>query len=158
MPKARKPVGQTPPEELERRILLVADLLAQGVRKGEIKRRVREQIADVSHVTIERYISRAREILRDDILATTEEHLAESIAYYRGVLADPKARVDQRLAARARMDRLLGLEHLATQRVQVQVSGPDGQPVQVAHELPAEVMDAVRAFTVSRQTEVDRGE
>lgn len=96
--------------ELELRIEYVIELLAAGHRPGAIKAAIREKFGAVSARQIFRYMARARAEMLEAAGASLEQLVAESLAFYRSITADEKARVADKLRARERIDQLLGLE------------------------------------------------
>jgi hypothetical protein len=103
-----KPVRPTK-AQIEERIQACVKLLSQGKRKEEIKKAVMRQY-DVVARTVEVYLSRARVILLKQSQKSATEHRADSYALYLEIASDTKAARRDRIKARERIDKLLGLE------------------------------------------------
>jgi hypothetical protein len=101
----RKPTRK----EKEERIDLTLRLLSRGVYKGEVKVVLHARYG-VGARTAERYLSRAREILRGRTGRSLDEHRLDAFAFYESIIQDPEATTRERLLAQARIDKLLGLE------------------------------------------------
>jgi hypothetical protein len=59
--------------------------------------------------TIERYLSRAREAMRQRFLERAENHADTAVAFLEGVIRSPKAKYIERLRAQEQLTELLGL-------------------------------------------------
>jgi hypothetical protein len=77
-------------EEQNRRIEQLEICLAQGWHNGEIKRTY-TALWNISRYSVERYLRRARENLRNTLGETRDEHRARSLHLYRSFLQNPKA-------------------------------------------------------------------
>jgi len=96
-------------EEQDERIRLVADLLALGYFKAQIKQTVISRYG-VTARTAERYLSRAREMLREYTEEDIEDHRGKALKVYWGVVRDPAATPMEKVRAQQRIDKILGLE------------------------------------------------
>lgn len=101
--------GRTPDDELEERVELTYRLLADGLRKSEIKLALKEQY-QISARTAENYLARARERQLLELREERESHRASALAFYKRVVSDPNAKISDKLQAQKRIDQLLGLE------------------------------------------------
>lgn len=111
------PKGHAIPEDVREEIIdLCAEAIAEGQFKSSLKRIVRaclkgSEHEDVSTVTIERIITDARVKVRESAGITKEDGQTDAIAFYQKVLRDPNASNIDKLRARERIDKLLGLEN-----------------------------------------------
>ena len=97
------------------RIRLVADMMARGYRKADIKTVCRRRFG-VCYRTVENYISKARKFLLSELATTREDQKARALDLYRGVIRDSSGNVTvrERLIAQTRVDKILGLEEPLT--------------------------------------------
>ena len=97
--------------EYHERIEFVRKLLVQRHPKYTIKKLVRLKYgADLSYVSIEGYLTRARELLIEVLDEKRRPHRAKALAFYESILNDPKTTARDKIKAQARIDKLLGLE------------------------------------------------
>jgi hypothetical protein len=126
---AKAPKG--PREKIERdteeRIEFVQNCLARYVLKSEIKKAVRQKFGEVSHQSIENYLSRARARILAGVNSTREELKAESVAFYRAVLSDPNSTTMERLKAQQRLDNVFGI-NAPVKVAQTDTDGKDISP------------------------------
>ena len=108
--RKRKTYHKPTRQELQKRVTATCDLLAHGVRTGDIKRVISSRFA-TSPRSVERYLRRAREILIQETGEDKELHRGRSLDVYRSILRDGDATHSERLAAQGRIDRILGLEY-----------------------------------------------
>jgi len=101
--------GRTPDDEIEGRIVVTVALLAQGVRKSQIKRILASKFS-VSARTCENYLARAREQLLEEVREERDEQRSLSLALYRSIISNPNSTMKDKILAQQRIDRLLGLE------------------------------------------------
>lgn len=125
--------------ELEKRVTATADLLACGVRQGDIKRVISQRF-DVSPRSVERYLRRAREILIEETGEDKELHRGKALDVYRSVLRDVGSSHSERMAAQGRIDRILGLEY----------QFDHAQKHEHKHAISVQVMESVRANPKAR--------
>jgi hypothetical protein len=110
--KGRKPTT----EEVAERIELCRSMLLRRVPKSTIKKAFRQRFGqDIDHGTIERYLTRAREAMLDDLTRGRQTHRAGALAFYESVLADHTASLRDKVKAQERIDKLLGLEDKSNQ-------------------------------------------
>lgn len=97
------------------RVRLVADMMARGYRKADIKTICRKRFG-VCYRTVENYIRRARKFLLSELATTREDQKARALDLYRGVIRDSSGNVTvrERLIAQQRIDKILGLEEPLT--------------------------------------------
>jgi hypothetical protein len=105
----RKYEAKGDPAETRRRVRFVMMLLAQGKSRAYIHEFFRNNY-QLTVRTAERYIARARKKMVDDVDLPKEELRAISVACYANILDDETATNKDKISARTRMDRLLGLE------------------------------------------------
>jgi hypothetical protein len=92
------------------RVRLVADMLARGYRKLDIKLLVKKKFG-VTARTVENYLSHARRMLMEELGTTRHEQRAKSLDFYKSILKDTSnANTKERLQAQQRIDKILGLE------------------------------------------------
>jgi hypothetical protein len=94
--------------EVERIVHFTSALVAGGLRKGDVKDALRAEYG-LNYRSAENYLSRARKLLRDRLDIDTEDHRAGALAFYKSVLADPKAHIREKLWAQDSIVRLLAL-------------------------------------------------
>lgn len=108
---------QTPPtkgkkptrEELRERISLCVEMLSvKGWKKWQIKKAFREKYGSSAR-SVERYLAKARAILRSEYGKEDVDHSSESYAFYRGVIQSQTSTVREKLKAQENIDKLLGL-------------------------------------------------
>lgn len=128
----RKPVKPTI-EEMEERIEFVMELEASALLPGAIKRMFREKFGDVSHVTINDYILRARARLQESHKDKAEELAKKAVARYEAILRDPSAEPHARIAAQTRIDKIWGVEAPA----RTELSGANGGAIQIEQLIAA---------------------
>ncbi|QDT98136.1 hypothetical protein [Gimesia aquarii] len=88
---------------------LVKHLLSLGKHPLEIKRAVTLEFS-LSTRSIDRYITRARREMVERLEVPIEQLRAESFFFYVSVINDAKSTQRERLRARERIDKLLGLD------------------------------------------------
>lgn len=93
----------------DERVTLCRNLLGLGYSDGQIKSVVTTAYG-VSWRTVFRYLARAREQIREELGQDLESLRADAIEFYRGILLSDDARASEKIKARERMDKLLGLE------------------------------------------------
>jgi hypothetical protein len=84
-------------------------LLKSGKLKCEIKQGLRKEFG-IERDTCEKIISRARSIARAELNGEIDDHRADALMFYKGVVSDENAPMRYRLRARRQLDRILGLE------------------------------------------------
>jgi hypothetical protein len=132
----RKRRGTDSPEKAafrDRLVNSIADMLSRGAFKSEAVQAIQRRYAaselwgrSCSRRTAEAVISKARELLCNQHGQSKLEHHRSSFSYYWSVLRDPNATVSERLSARTRLDKLLGLEAPLEHRH----AGAGGGPIQ----------------------------
>ena len=110
--------------ELETRIEYTSELVSQGLAMSAIKSKLRERFGELSARTCASYRSRACAMFLEQAGQSREEIRAESFAFYKNVISDPKATLRERLLARERIDKIFGIETLRTE-----LSGSNGEPL-----------------------------
>ncbi|QDU11626.1 hypothetical protein [Gimesia aquarii] len=96
-------------------VQLVKHLLSLGKHPLEIKRAVTLEF-NLSTRSINRYIARARHEMVERLEVPIEQLRAESFFFYVSVINDAKSTQRERLRARERIDKLLGLDKPAQSR------------------------------------------
>ncbi|MFH1303592.1 MAG: hypothetical protein ABIK07_21260 [Planctomycetota bacterium] len=107
----------------------VIHLLSLGKHPSEIKRAINREY-DLSRRSVERYITRARREMTDRVEAPVHQQRAESFFFYVSVVNDPKSHQRERLRARERIDKLLGLDlpvHLRNDELEFNLTPKDIQ-------------------------------
>ncbi|WP_339731791.1 hypothetical protein [uncultured Gimesia sp.] len=146
----RKPRMSLTEEQKTQALRLVKRMLAMGSYPSDIKTAIAGKY-HLSRRSVERYMTRARhemdECMDEDIL----QHRAESHQFYRDIIANEKRSVTERLHARKRLDKLLGLE---IHRHDHQKSKPKLTAQQVQNMTDEELKDACKNQPIkSRETE-----
>lgn len=117
------------PEHMDR-VLLCAEMLAQGFYKGQVKKHMRAKYG-LSTPQINKYISRARKHLHAQAQADRDEMRGASLAFYRRIARNKNLEMKDRLKAQERVDKILGLE--APTQVNQFVSGKQETKVTVKY-------------------------
>lgn len=104
-------------------------MMARRITKGTIKVALAKQFG-LTPRSIERVLARVRDNAIANFNRPKVEHQGEAIAFYETVIRDPNAKNADKIRAQERIDWLLGLSAQFAQRVEI--SGPDGQPVEIA--------------------------
>lgn len=108
--------------EMRFRVERVAQMIAAGNTKGEVKRFLKQQYG-LGFRTAERYMRLARESLVEAISIPKEDLVAQSYGFYMGVVSSTDAELKEKLSARAAADKLLGLPA----PIKVAPTTPDGK-------------------------------
>lgn len=118
------------PRKITEECMRVArELVARRFTKGTIKVALAKQF-DLTARSIETVLSRVRVEMAQEFGRPKVEHQEDALEFYRSVIRDPKASNKDKIRAQEGIDRLLGLS--AQFKSTVELSGPDGQPIQVA--------------------------
>tara|TARA_R110002095_G_scaffold190775_3_gene168434 strand:- start:429 stop:908 length:480 start_codon:yes stop_codon:yes gene_type:complete len=96
-------------EQKVQAIRLIQRMLAMGSYPSDIKTAIAGKY-HLSRRSVERYITRARREMDECLEEDIPQHRAESCQFYRDIIKDEKRSVTERLHARKRLDKLLGLE------------------------------------------------
>lgn len=88
---------------------VIKKLMSVGTYTYDIKIVISKKYG-LSQRSVERYITRARKEMVDYFKKPVEQFRAESYCFYRSVLKDPRSTQGERLRARERLDKLLGLD------------------------------------------------
>ena len=110
-----QPRVRTSPQRSEQIVRLIKKMIGRGSFISEIKTAIAEEF-QLSRRSVERYLTRARREMLDEVEQNLEHHRADSLFFYRSVIDSPKSTERDRLRARERIDRLLGLDTKATPR------------------------------------------
>jgi len=121
-------------EALEARIRLVESWMRKGILVRSVLKKKIKKKWDLEWRMADIYISRARDRLLLHLNQTKEEHRANSLAFYEGVMMNPEANLTEKIRARERVDKLLGLEQ--PQQIQAEITARRA-PLPV-EELPLE--------------------
>ena len=124
-----KPFKQVTSAELEKRVLLVETWMRKGILlRSRLKRKIKHRW-DIEWRQADEYIRRARERLLIHLNQSREEHRADSLAFYEGIMLNDDAAIAEKLRARERVDKLLGLEQ--PQQIQAEITArPSGISVE----------------------------
>ncbi|QDT94479.1 hypothetical protein [Gimesia algae] len=109
------PRVRTSRQRSEQIVRLIKKMIGRGSYLSEIKTAIAEEF-NLSRRSVERYITRARREMLKEVEQGLEQHRADSLYFYRSVIDSPKSTERDRLRARERIDRLLGLDTKATPR------------------------------------------
>ncbi|WP_339732503.1 hypothetical protein [uncultured Gimesia sp.] len=88
---------------------LIRKMLGMGKYTSDIKQAVAQEF-HLSRRSVERYIKRARKEMVERTGISVEYHRSDAFHFYRSMINDPKAHPREKLRARERMDKLLGLD------------------------------------------------
>jgi hypothetical protein len=119
--------------EMDERVDFVCELLARNLHYHQLKREFRNRFGDCSHSTIANYVARARARLYQQVEHDRKDHVAEALATYRDIFQDPVCTPREKIMARERMDKILGVEA----PTRVESSGPGGGPINVESAIKA---------------------
>lgn len=156
MKKRKVPRIRTKPtqDEIDERTEFVMELEANAMLPSGIKRMFREKFGDVSHVTINDYMLRARARLQESYKEKVEDLAKRAVSRYEAILRDPSAEPHARIAAQARIDKIWGVEAPA----RTEVSGVNGGAIQVEQLIAASELtpdDVKRALAQTMVTGED---
>jgi hypothetical protein len=127
--------GQTPSDEIDKRVEITETLLARGMRKSDIKQYLKGEFG-ITARTCESYLARARDLILLKLRSDRDEHRAMALAFYQTVRADASASFMERLRAQQQIDHLLGL-HAPWKVAQTTTDGKDVLPTDVDDRLSA---------------------
>lgn len=90
---------------------LVADRMASGAHKGDLKRLIREVAgkAKISRATYEAVLTRSRALNLRKSVQGKGQFLQDSIEFYQSIVRDDDERTGDRLKAQERLDELIGV-------------------------------------------------
>lgn len=123
---ATKAIRPTHKEHRER-VAMCRALLGKCVHDGDIKRIVAAKYG-ISKRSVERYLRSAREQMVAETGQPREVLQAESVEFYRTICQKKEAEDRDKIKARERIDKVLGLEAPA----RLEHSGRDGGPLTLA--------------------------
>ena len=105
-----EPKAEDTPEtpDTEARVEQVRDLIAQGKRNGEIKRTC-SQLWGIQPRSVEEYITKARERIREDMGMPRRDLQYEMVSKLETIANDPKVAPLSRLRAFQEINKILGL-------------------------------------------------
>lgn len=95
-------------EEYAQRVELVINMVAKAAKKHEMKA-VLNMKYGVSARTAESYIAQAKLEIKERASRHKDELFGESMSFYEMVIRDPGASMSEKMAARAALDSLFGL-------------------------------------------------
>jgi|TARA_R100000501_G_C2595478_1_gene94183 hypothetical protein len=105
------PLDKLNVEEYREILEFIADCYAFRKRKGEIKRKVREQLeCEINPFVMEWLLKEGRKIHAEAGQKTREEHRQESIDFLRQIIADDKSTIIAKLRAQDQLTTITGLE------------------------------------------------
>lgn len=161
VPRQRKPYVKPSQTDIDERVNYIIDCLCDGMKDGDIIRDCKVRY-DVTARTIATYLSRAREKMVDETKESRAAHRIKRLEWYHAVVDNPDVQWRDRIRAAERIDKLLGLEiHESSSKRVVEVSGPNGQPIQSVSvvagvdlsEQLAKFADSIRAAAISNAKE-----
>lgn len=106
---AQKPKRNISKEQQIQLVRLIKKMLGMAKYTSEIKKAVQQKYG-LSTRSVQRYITRARREMVKHTKSSIEDHVAEAYYFYRGILTDENSTQRDRLRARERIDKLLGLD------------------------------------------------
>ena len=114
--------------ELQEREDFAYMLLSRCLLKSQVKAQLRKKFGDgLHHSTIEEYIRRARDRMLVEANRGKDVFRAESLAFYHAMLLDSNATINEKINARARIDRILGVDA----PVKTEHTGANGGPIEI---------------------------
>jgi hypothetical protein len=90
-------------------VRLIIKMIGLGKYTSEIKTAISAEYG-LSRHTATRYVNRARRVMRSYVERDIKQHRADSFYFYRSVIDDPESTQHERLRARERIDKIMGLE------------------------------------------------
>lgn len=126
-------------KEQDARIEQVGMCLSQGKTKSQLHAIFCERF-DVCWRTVDRYITRARQVAMERMCKTKQEAICEAVSFYEGITGDPKSPMKDRMQARERLDKIFGVY----QPTQVRLGSDPGAPIQ-AQVINVNVDNTVKA-------------
>lgn len=145
----RVPFRKSTAAQMDARVDWVETLLREGpLFKHQLIKRIKKKYP-VTTRTAETYISRARDRLNIRVREAKDFHRGNSLAFYEGMVADPKVPERIRLLAQERIDKLLGLdqpqrvEHSGTM-VQKMESGTSLKDLNLDLETKKKILASIR--------------
>ncbi|QDT42222.1 hypothetical protein Pan241w_23030 [Gimesia alba] len=90
-------------------VALIQKMISHGHFTCDIKTAIAEKFT-ISRRSVERYITRARREMQQEVENYLERHRAESFFFYRSIADSPHSADRDRLRARERIDKLLSLD------------------------------------------------
>jgi hypothetical protein len=88
---------------------LVKKMLAMGRHASEIKQAIAQEFY-LSRRSVERYMKRARQEMIEHMDMPVKQHRSEALYFYHNMMNNPKSGPRERLRARERIDKLMGLD------------------------------------------------
>lgn len=134
-------------EEIEKRIDICVQYLGRKTPKSVIKQRL-NVLYGVGPRTVEAYLSRARKKIMQAVGRTRADLVADSVATYTAIIADPDTSASDRIRAQERIDKVLGLE--AAFKVDVSIDQPP-DVIEVVVENREELGEFVRFRELMQQ-------
>lgn len=120
---SRKGVKRPTQKEYEERVNEAQMLLMQGpILKSAVIAHIKSKFK-VEHRAAETYLARARQNILLHLNQLKDEHRADSLAFYEGIILDPDTSAADRLRARERIDKLLGLDKPSESLIKLNHSG-----------------------------------
>lgn len=132
-------------------IALAATMLARGFFKHQIKLAIAGVHKDrraPSARTYEEIFKLGRELLRKQGGLNRQETRDAALAVYRGIVSSKTAKPMEKIKAQERIDKIMGHEHGEFEPtpgpLQLHISGPDGEPIQVESDLGYDPKEKLR--------------
>lgn len=127
-----EPKSPSRAEETEEKIRFAYDLLRKSIPPGQIKRLFGVKF-HVDNRAAERFITKARERMREEAGLSVDDHFAEAWHTYKQILADTKSSAADKIRAQDGIDKLTGA------RAAIKIDSNNATQVTVSKELtPAE--------------------
>lgn len=96
-------------EQQTQLVQLIIKMLNMRKYTSEIKQAIAQEYGLATR-SVERYIARARKEIVQDTNLSVDEHRGEAFHFYRSIINDANSTRRERLQARERIDKLLGLD------------------------------------------------
>lgn len=126
-PPNRKPYVKPTEQERDERIEQMMEIIANAPNISKYRlRRIFTKKWKVQWNTVDRYLSRARNLLRERLNVSREAIRADAVGFYQSVISDLSQSMRDRLRAQKLLVELLG----AAAPQKIEVSGQEGGPIQ----------------------------
>lgn len=90
-------------------VRLIKKMIGLGRFTSEIKTAISAEYG-LSRHSVTRYVNRARREMREFLEQDLDQHRADSYFFYRSIIEHPDASNHERIRARERIDKIMGLE------------------------------------------------
>ena len=113
--------------QFEQLIVLAVTAIKQGYNNSQNKAALKAKGVASTQTALE-YMARARERIRSESDIPIDQLRSESLEFYKHLIRDPRTTIREKILARERFDKIMGLDA----PVQAQVGGIAGAPIQIS--------------------------